>query len=488
MTLTPGGCPKSGSAHPALPRRFFCPTLKTMHGCQIVLYFLFLSLLLDLVLHCVVRGKNTPNAVKGHQQKRKERAANPLSDSVVLYKSVSHFVTLPPFKVKRSHGVLSLPVPASAQPAPTAPQVPVVTKPAPLPSTAPQVSASAKPTAVAKPSHSLPQRRVPPRQARTPSAHCVAGLHVGHDMHLAVFQNFKLAAITTYKNPAALASKLCSLPPSCVFAGDSAKWNERNAHALMALKAVCPRVISHGSDHHEAHAAYAFYTSPFSSAVVLAIDGGGDECGVSFKAFYGSKKEGLQVLSSDSINLGWLWFDLNTAADKMCRTARSKGDAGWPNSLLQEYANESVALPPPLPRDVLPINAFVDRCCRRPWGRIPPCPCHGLILGSGICGSKRRRAEFASALHHVMAAKVLKLTRPLLQGLNVEGVVLGGGVAYNARLRNLLGRALGMRIYAPIHPGDLTVGVGHSLLCHTSPWNVSIDAALIRNILVLQTR
>src|SRR4030042_5259674 len=59
---------------------------------------------------------------------------------------------------------------------------------------------------------------------------------------------------------------------------------------------------SHLVDHHLSHAAMAFYTSPFSEAVVLSYDGhGNDGYTIVFKA---SGSDGLKYLERNSVEFG----------------------------------------------------------------------------------------------------------------------------------------------------------------------------------------
>ena len=58
-------------------------------------------------------------------------------------------------------------------------------------------------------------------------------------------------------------------------------------------------------DHHRAHAAYAFYDSPFTEALVLTMDGIGNDG--SFLIWRGSRAAGLTRLKSVPVSFG-AWY------------------------------------------------------------------------------------------------------------------------------------------------------------------------------------
>jgi carbamoyltransferase len=82
---------------------------------------------------------------------------------------------------------------------------------------------------------------------------------------------------------------------------------------------------SHLVDHHLSHAAIAFYTSPFSEAVVLSYDGhGNDGYTIVFKA---SGSNGLKYLESNSIEFGRNYSNLGYIlgiAPEICGTTSGK--------------------------------------------------------------------------------------------------------------------------------------------------------------------
>jgi carbamoyltransferase len=98
-------------------------------------------------------------------------------------------------------------------------------------------------------------------------------------------------------------------------------------------------------NHHASHAAYAFITSQYEEADILAIDGGG----IGFTCCYFNSKDHKMVDLSDDLSLGWLWNISCVAAGlNVGDEGKLMGLAGygkvnqWYYDLLEIYMAESV--------------------------------------------------------------------------------------------------------------------------------------------------
>ncbi len=82
-------------------------------------------------------------------------------------------------------------------------------------------------------------------------------------------------------------------------------YNGRESHAKIIKNVInCKNVVR--CDHHLAHAACAFYQSPFHESIVISFDGGGND-GV-FNCYSASMDNGLQKLPfSSNYNLGHVY-------------------------------------------------------------------------------------------------------------------------------------------------------------------------------------
>eukprot|EP00906_Rhabdomonas_costata_P020807 RCo030274 len=207
------------------------------------------------------------------------------------------------------------------------------------------------------------------------SSECVAGIHIGHDRNLAVFNNGALALASSYSSINGLAEAVCSLPTACTLMGDSPLWTQRVSREAAALRQLCQRPILWIGGHHAAHAAYGFFTSPLRSALVLALDGGGDLQPLASSLYLASRSAGLQRVEVSNLSMGCLWFNLNRAARCRQKLAPSHS-AGWPDQLMAHDMAEPQAKPEP---SVLAlqgeVNSFLEDCCRLGWVQyISRCP------------------------------------------------------------------------------------------------------------------
>lgn len=123
-------------------------------------------------------------------------------------------------------------------------------------------------------------------------------------------------------------------------------------------------------NHHQAHAANAFYTSPFDDALIITVDGGGvdyndgrenswgdldsspdSNATVTATTFWlgnGNKIEPIEIIDVNKLNIGWYWdhctyhiFGLNRNAVKRGEEGTVMGMAAWgtPDKYIKHFSN-----------------------------------------------------------------------------------------------------------------------------------------------------
>ena len=203
-----------------------------------------------------------------------------------------------------------------------------------------------------------------------------------------------------------------------------------------------------GASHHEYHAAYAFYASPFRTAVVVAFDGIGMSDLHSFTVWRASRAGGVRLLGHcPACRVGILYGVLQ---------------------MISRFKRE-------LTVDVDALGALTAEPDARYVGR---CVQHVRRMGAAEWGANGGNI-------HALTVKWLKDNPPTtdtrLRSLQVcvetialqylkgfsdaldradRTVVFTGGVAQNAALVGFLRRSLGLRAWIPPLPGDGTQAIG----------------------------
>ena len=180
-------------------------------------------------------------------------------------------------------------------------------------------------------------------------------------------------------------------------------------------------------DHHQSHGAYAFITSQFEEADVLAIDGGGVEhtC-----CYYNSKDHSMQDLSGD-LSLGWLWNISSVAAGLVPgEEGKLMGLAGygkvneWWYNWLEIYVEEA---------KTRGRKYHVDQDIMRK-----------------LVKEKLSNADVAATIQQFTYDKIEEFLFPLKTS---ENICVAGGVAYNGYMNEFL-TTHWKNVYVPPAPGD----------------------------------
>jgi len=231
--------------------------------------------------------------------------------------------------------------------------------------------------------------------------------------------------------------------------------------------------------HHESHAAYAFYASPFQSAAILTSDGVGES--VSAAMGRGSRDGDLAISSiaefPDSIGLaygaitGYLGFRPN---DAECSTM-ALAAFGVPTkleffrSLLATSAQGTLSLAPGYldfaeDRESAFRPSLIDRLGPSLDGN-PQCFSAALAGRAASDAIWQRGADVAASLQLRTEEILLEQARLLRESSAESCLCIGGGVAMNAVAVGRLVREAGFdSLFVPPDPGDAGGAVGAALL------------------------
>eukprot|EP00667_Euglena_gracilis_P007007 EG_transcript_7079 len=201
-------------------------------------------------------------------------------------------------------------------------------------------------------------------------------------------------------------------------------------------------------DHHRSHAAHAYYSSPFQQALVLTLDGIGNDG--SFLVWRGTRTGPLQRLTNIPISYG-AWYRL--FAERVFRSEYQRAVQASHNvanpcaTLLMDLA--------PQGRVVAPWRAYVNRSLnvRNP---VRKARLEAWVQRQVAAG---RAADLAASVQAALEASVRQYAERYLQPED-EGVALGGGVALNGRLVTALAHYLARPVHVPAAPNDLGIALG----------------------------
>ena len=203
---------------------------------------------------------------------------------------------------------------------------------------------------------------------------------------------------------------------------------------MAAYHAALPAALTFTPEHHLLHAAYAFYTSPFTSPLVVSIDGSGT-FGDSFVVYTGSWKTGLQQIHECSnCRLGLLHYTSKIPGTRLTEAfAQAAPDHHYYQQLLKA------------------IKVTTG------WGGKAGEPLQKLIK-KHPSGSASRQSAVQQALHWTVWNEL----KPLAHARRgtIDGLVLAGGVAQNQVLATYLSTSLSLKVWTPAHSGDGTLGFG----------------------------
>jgi len=224
------------------------------------------------------------------------------------------------------------------------------------------------------------------------------------------------------------------------------------------------------TEHHQSHAAAAFYPSPYAEAAILTADGVGEWATLSLGR--GSKQDGIELLRELRFphSLGMLYstftaylgFPVNEGEYKVIGLA-SYGKPSRANEV-RKIVRRTKDGAFSLDLDYFDFHAAARRSyspkleetfgpARDPW--------EPLDLGSS---DGMRFADVAASVQLVLEELLIDLARSLQQETKLEALCLGGGVALNSVANARLLRETGFKsLYVPCAPGDAGCALGAAL-------------------------
>lgn len=231
--------------------------------------------------------------------------------------------------------------------------------------------------------------------------------------------------------------------------------------------------------HHESHAAYAFYASPFRSAAILTSDGVGES--VTAARGRGARDGSLSIVPAaqfpDSIGLaygaitGYLGFRPNDAECSTMALAAfgHPGQIDFFRDLLSTTPEGTLSLAPGYfdfseDRASVFLASLIERL-GPPLDGHPECfTSTGPAFGAST-PAWRRGADVAASLQLRTEEILLQQARALRESTSESCLCIGGGVAMNAVAVGRLIREAGFAsVFVPPDPGDAGGAVGAALL------------------------
>lgn len=191
--------------------------------------------------------------------------------------------------------------------------------------------------------------------------------------------------------------------------------------------------------HHDAHAACAFYQSPFDEAIILSYDGGGPDLDGRtqfFCVYRASRTNGIERLSAIDCNLGSAYLSHASYVDEIQSNSRSSNWMSWAGKLM-----------------ALAAYGTVDKAAL------------ALMLNGGHSESifkesfRHRQLDWCATVQEWHLRKTLQHLVPFIADRTIP-ICVTGGCALNVKVNQHL-RDLGYNVFVPPNPNDcgLTLGM-----------------------------
>lgn len=215
-------------------------------------------------------------------------------------------------------------------------------------------------------------------------------------------------------------------------------------------------------DHHLAHAAAAFYQSPYERSLLISYDGGGNDG--TFRTFLGCRARGIHPHDDNwSLNLGIPYRALAYPIADICKPNddRELSNAG---KLMGLAAYGQVR-----PEWVEPIINYYNACST--GGDAPSYMYRWVVshleqLGSQIGSSLARDAltgtdafDLARTGQHVFEMLFLERVLPLAHNYRLP-ICISGGCALNVLVNQRLSELVDLPVFVPPNPNDCGLAFG----------------------------
>lgn len=200
-------------------------------------------------------------------------------------------------------------------------------------------------------------------------------------------------------------------------------------------------------DHHLAHAATAFYSSPFKDATIVVCDRGGspeltvwrgDEQGIRQQDFPWAGPGFASVYSQAAEAMGFGRGGDEHRLEALARVGERRGDAAVP---LIGYCGDHLDVPSHFQASIA-----------------------GIIGQNGSSASGAQRASLAEQIQRQLGELLLHVISDISRRFGSSRLCLGGGLFYNSYFTTLLAESgLYAETFVPANPGNAGVAVGAAL-------------------------
>lgn len=217
------------------------------------------------------------------------------------------------------------------------------------------------------------------------------------------------------------------------------------------------RVPGVAVNHHLAHVAAAYYTSPFSKATVLTIDGGGDQENAAFAACVDHRIEAYHPMSLENVACWWATMTFNNYRMPRLHYV-DPGSGSGKIMALAAYGAKDKAVQTRLAQDM--------RGHYRRYEMAPPSVAFHDDEDLSDTRSPRSQA-LARALQEYTERFVGRLFKEAYRWAPAENLCYGGGLALNCVANaKALGSSSFERLHVPPCANDSGIALGMALYAH----------------------
>ena len=226
-------------------------------------------------------------------------------------------------------------------------------------------------------------------------------------------------------------------------------------------------------DHHVAHAAGAFYQSPYRRALVFTYDGGGD--GGFFNVYLADRTTGIQLLDKFDQDLGFPYMIIADYLKDIKKESLSIGNLVYAGKLmgLCSYGNVREEWLPHFDAFYNTFNYTGDSFIGGAEARHKALPELFKAIGVNDFDIEKSTYEgqfawdLAATTQRAFELQFFKYAQPYLDQYNLP-VALSGGCALNVLLNTLLLEQRKGEVFVPPNTNDCGIAAG-ALLWHISP-------------------
>jgi carbamoyltransferase len=238
-------------------------------------------------------------------------------------------------------------------------------------------------------------------------------------------------------------------------------------------------------EHHVAHAAAAYYTSGFDKALVLTVDGSGDNIATTISCYSGNKMELLRSLDlSQSLGyfyLGlaiYLGFDIWDEGKVMGLASYGTPKREIPIRLTSD--GYEIDIPYPVNGDTeAVIMAWIYHFTKlfgpQPSGKYKLNSMKGYISKEPIQFTQEQK-DIAASAQYTLEKVLLHLIKVYVKKTECRKVILTGGVALNCSANGSIQRSgLVDDLYIMPAPNDAGGCIGSAMVATTSILNIPLE-------------